>query len=64
MAKSPYNALESATHLGVSTDTIRALCHDFRLEKRYVGRRMLITTDSLNDFVASLPRLPDPEFWD
>ena len=55
---------ETALALAVSVSTVRRLVKCSYLEPRYVGRKMTITRESIEEFVANLPSSPDPDFWE
>ena len=54
-----YSVKETADCLGVSVASVRNLAKEFHLEQRYIGRKMLITFESITAFVDGLPMLPE-----
>lgn len=65
MTDSPllYTVAQTAKLLAVSPATVRKLAKNFRLDQAYLGASMRITPASIERLVASLPMLPDPNFW-
>jgi excisionase family DNA binding protein len=55
MQQVAMNADQAASSLGVSPRKVWSLVKEGDLDSRRIGRRVVITTDALRDYLAKLP---------
>jgi hypothetical protein len=60
MSKYLYKVSEAKAAIGIGVTKLYTLINDGTLEARRIGRRTYITADSLERFVANLPKLVTP----